>query len=80
VIGLIPKDAILEAGKYYLRRQGKSDAVPEKDLIYVAIVSLGLNDVSRFDLPKKILEYRIEEVLEAGLENILIDQDDGRAD
>jgi glutamate formiminotransferase/formiminotetrahydrofolate cyclodeaminase len=66
VIGLIPKDAILEAGRYYLRRQGKSDAVPEKDLIHVAILSLGLNDVSRFDPAKKILEYRIEEVLEAG--------------
>jgi glutamate formiminotransferase/formiminotetrahydrofolate cyclodeaminase len=66
VIGLIPKDAILEAGRYYLRRQGKSDAVPEKDLIHAAILSLGLNDVSRFDPAKKILEYRIEEVLEAG--------------
>jgi glutamate formiminotransferase/formiminotetrahydrofolate cyclodeaminase len=66
IIGLAPKDAILEAGRYYLRRQGKSDAVPEKDLIHAAILSLGLNDVSRFDPAKKILEYRIEEVLGAG--------------
>lgn len=66
IIGLIPKDAILEAGRYYLRRQGKSDAVPERDLIHAAILSLGLNDVSRFDPTKKILEYRIEEVLGMG--------------
>ena len=63
IIGLVPKDAILEAGRYYLRRQGKNDAVPEKDLIHTAILSLGLNEVAEFKPEKKILEYRIEQAL-----------------
>ena len=63
VVGLVPKNAILEAGRYYLRKQGKSDAVPEEDLIHTAILSLGLNDVTEFKPAEKILEYKIESVL-----------------
>jgi len=63
IIGLVPKDALLEAGRYYLRRQGRYDAVPEEDLIHIAILSLGLNEVAEFKPAEKILEYRIENVL-----------------
>ena len=63
IVGLVPKDAILEVGRHYLRKQGKSDAVPEGDLIHVAILSLGLNEVAEFKPEEKILEYKIERVL-----------------
>ncbi len=61
VVGLIPKEAMLMAGRYYLKTQGKSEGVPESELIRVAIQSMGLNDVSPFDPAKKIIEYQFKE-------------------
>ncbi len=61
VVGLIPKEALLMAGRFYLQKQGKSPGVPEEELIQIAIRSLGLNDVAPFDPKKKIIEYRVEE-------------------
>jgi glutamate formiminotransferase/formiminotetrahydrofolate cyclodeaminase len=60
-VGLIPKEAMLLAGRYYLDKQGKSSGVPEEELIRTAVVSLGLNDVSPFDPEKKIIEYQFQE-------------------
>ncbi|MBD3288551.1 glutamate formimidoyltransferase, partial [candidate division KSB1 bacterium] len=45
LVGLIPLKAVLDAGVYYLTKQGKSTAVPEEELIDIAIKSLGLNDI-----------------------------------
>ncbi len=61
VVGLIPKEAMLMAGRYYLKNQRKSEGVPESELIRVAIQSMGLNDVSPFDPAKKIIEYQFKE-------------------
>jgi glutamate formiminotransferase/formiminotetrahydrofolate cyclodeaminase len=61
LVGLIPKDALLAAGRYYLEKQGKSAGVPEEELIRSAVRSLGLADVSPFDPKKKIIEYQFEE-------------------
>jgi glutamate formiminotransferase/formiminotetrahydrofolate cyclodeaminase len=60
LVGLIPKEALLMAGRYYLGKQGKSPGVPEDELIRTAIRSLGLNDVSPFDPEKKIIENQFE--------------------
>lgn len=60
IVGLVPLEAILEAGRFYLKKQGASTAVSEKELIDIAIYSLGLNDVTEFDPEKKIIEYRIK--------------------
>ena len=62
LVGLIPKEALLEAGRYYLKKQGKSAGVPENELIRIAAVSLGLDDVSEFDPRKKIIEHQFKEV------------------
>jgi len=61
LVGLIPKEALLMAGKYYLNKQNASPGVPEEELIKIAAVSLGLNDVSEFDPEKKIIEYQFKE-------------------
>ncbi len=61
LVGLIPLEAMLEAGRHYLELQGKSTGVPEKDLIETAIQSLGLNDITPFDPRQKIIEYRVAE-------------------
>ena len=56
LVGLIPKGAILEAGRYYLERMGRSRGAPESDIIHTAARSLGLSEVSRFDPKEKIIE------------------------
>jgi glutamate formiminotransferase/formiminotetrahydrofolate cyclodeaminase len=56
LVGLIPRGAILEAGRYYLERMGRSRGVPESDIIHTAARSLGLSEVSDFDPSEKIIE------------------------
>ena len=60
LVGLIPKEALLMAGRYYLEKQAKSPGVPEEELIRIAVRSLGLNDVTPFAAEKKIIEYQFE--------------------
>ncbi len=62
LVGLIPKEALLMAGRHYLSKQGKSPGVPEEELIKTAVSSLGLDDVAPFDPQKKIIEYQFKEV------------------
>lgn len=61
LVGLIPLEALLMAGRYYLQAQGKCQGVPEESLIRTAVQSLGLNDITEFDPRKKIIEYQIKE-------------------
>jgi len=61
LVGLIPKEALLMAGRYYLKKQGRSQGVPESELIRLAVHSLGLNEIAPFDPAKKIIEYRFPE-------------------
>jgi glutamate formiminotransferase/formiminotetrahydrofolate cyclodeaminase len=61
LVGLIPKEALLMAGRYYLEKQGKSSGVPEDELVRTAVISLGLNDVAPFDADKKIIENQFKE-------------------
>ncbi len=68
LVGLIPKEAMLMAGRYYLEKQGKCTGVPEEELIRIAVLSLGLNDVAPFEAEKKIIEYQFKEA-----ENSLLD-------
>jgi len=68
LVGLIPMEALLMAGRYYLEKQGKSPGVPREELIKIAVLSLGLSDVSPFEPEKKIIEYQFKEV-----ENSLVD-------
>jgi len=61
LVGLIPKEALLMAGRYYLEKQGKSPGVPEDELVRVAVRSLGLSDVVPFDPEKKIIERQFRD-------------------
>lgn len=61
LVGLIPKEALLMAGRYYLKKQGYSEDAPESELIQMAVQSLGLNAIAPFDPAKKIIEYRLAE-------------------
>lgn len=57
LVGLVPLKPMLDAGKFYLKKQGKSAGVPEKELVEIAVCSLGLDQLSEFDPAKKIVEY-----------------------
>jgi glutamate formiminotransferase/formiminotetrahydrofolate cyclodeaminase len=59
LVGLIPKDALIMAGKYYLNKLGESDGLPDDMIIETAVQSMGLAELGPFDLDKKIIEYSI---------------------
>lgn len=59
LVGLVPKSALLEAGKHYLARMGKSRGVPEEEIIHVAVRTLGLSEVKPFNPAERIIEYRL---------------------
>jgi glutamate formiminotransferase/formiminotetrahydrofolate cyclodeaminase len=59
LVGLIPLEAVLRAGRHYLERQGESLGLPERQLVETAIQSLGLRELSEFDPDEKIIEYRL---------------------
>ncbi len=59
IVGLVPLEPMLAAGRHYLAKQNRSTGVSEKELITVAVQSLGLSDLSPFDPQQKIIEYRV---------------------
>ena len=61
LVGLIPKEALIMAGRHYLEKQGKNPGVPEAELIRTAVLSLGLNDKTPFDPDRKIIENQFKE-------------------
>ena len=59
LVGLTPLEPLIEAGRYYLRKQGRSTGLPERELVEVAIQSLGLAQLSPFDPDKRVIEYAV---------------------
>ena len=59
LVGLIPLDALLSAGKHYLKKQNRSLGIPEEDIIECAVQSLGLSDVVKFIPEEKIIDYAV---------------------
>ena len=55
IVGLVPFEALRQAGEYYLRRQGRTPGVPVGDLLATAVQSMGLTDVAPFDPATKVL-------------------------
>ena len=59
LVGLIPLDAMRKAGRHYLKKQRVITGVSEEEIIHTAILSLGLDEIARFDPEEKIIEYRL---------------------
>jgi glutamate formiminotransferase/formiminotetrahydrofolate cyclodeaminase len=57
LVGLIPLNSMLDAGRYFLEKQHRSCGVSDEELIKIAVSSLGLNDVHKFQPEEKIIEY-----------------------
>lgn len=60
IVGLIPKRALIEAGKHYLRLQQRSLGIPDEEIIKIAVRSMGLDELKPFVPEEKVIEYMIE--------------------
>ena len=61
LVGLVPLEAMLDAGRHFLRQQKRSTGVPDRELIRIAVRTMGLHDVAPFDPEKKIVEYALRQ-------------------
>ncbi|PCH68569.1 MAG: glutamate formimidoyltransferase [Bacteroidetes bacterium] len=61
LVGLIPLNSMLDAGRYFLKKQERSTGVSEEELIHIAVKSMGLDELYPWDSKKKIIEYVIDE-------------------
>ena len=59
IVGLVPRQVLLDAGRHYLGRMGRPTGVSEAALIHIAIRTLGLNEVKPFDPRERVIEYRL---------------------
>jgi glutamate formiminotransferase / formiminotetrahydrofolate cyclodeaminase len=59
IVGLVPRQVLLDAGRHYLGRMGRPTGLPESSLVHIAIRTLGLNEVKPFDPRERVIEYRL---------------------
>lgn len=59
IVGLVPKRAIIEAGRYFLHKQQRSTGISEAEIIRMAVKSMGLDELAPFKPEEKIIEYMI---------------------
>lgn len=67
LVGLVPLKVMLDAGKYFLKKQKRSTGVSDEEIIKIAVKSLGLDELNPFDPKKKIIEYQLEDASAAPL-------------
>lgn len=67
LVGLIPLKAMLDAGKYFLEKQQRSTGVSEKELIKIAIKSMGLDELAPFKPEERIIEYMLKDKADSKL-------------
>ena len=60
IVGMVPKQCLVDAGRYFLRKQKWSEGVSDEDLIDIAIRSMGLSELKSFDPKEKVIEFKIE--------------------
>ena len=70
LVGLIPLQAMLDAGKHYLSKQQRSLGVSEEEIIKIAVKSMGLDELKPFDPKEKIIEYMLEDETKSPLINM----------
>jgi len=60
IVGMVPKKCLVDAGRYFLRKQKWSEGVSDEELIDIAIRSMGLSELKPFDPKEKVIEFKIE--------------------
>lgn len=61
LVGLVPLSAMLDAGRYYLKKQRRSTGVSDRELIKIAVKSMGLDELGPFNPEEKIIEYQLKD-------------------
>ena len=61
LVGFIPLKSMVDAGKYFLKKQKRSTGVSEKELIRIAILTMGLDELAPFKPEERIIEYFLED-------------------
>jgi len=72
LVGLIPLKAMTDAGKYFLQKQKRSTGVSEKELIKIAIKSMGLDELTPFKPEERIIEYMLNDKNSSRLVNMTL--------
>lgn len=72
LVGLIPLKAMLDAGRYFLNKQGRSEGVSEEELIFIAVKSMGLDELGAFNPQEKIIEYKLRNSADEKLVNMTL--------
>ncbi|MBO4381727.1 MAG: glutamate formimidoyltransferase [Bacteroidales bacterium] len=60
IVGLVPKKVLIDAAKYYLAKQQRSLGIDEKEMVKIAVKSMGLDDLKPFNAEEKVIEYLLE--------------------
>ncbi len=71
IVGLVPKRALVEAGRHFLRKQHRSTGLPERELVRIAIESMGLSNLKEFKPEEKVVEYILEAEERKGVERLV---------
>lgn len=72
IVGLVPKKALIDAGKYFLEKQQRSTGISEEEILKIAVKSMGLDDLKPFDPKEKVIEYLMEDEKEAAMKERLV--------
>ncbi len=72
LIGLVPKKVLIDAGKYFLKKQKRSTGIHESEIIKIAIKTLGLDELSPFNPKERVIEYLLESDAEKPLVNMTL--------
>ncbi len=67
IVGMVPKKCLVDAGRYFLRKQKWSEGAAEEELIDIATRSMGLSELKPFDPKEKVIEFKIEPVSKKSL-------------
>jgi len=59
VVGLVPLSVMLDAGRHYLRKQQRSTGISDRELVHIAVKSMGMDELAPFDPDEKIIEYKL---------------------
>ena len=60
IVGMVPKKSLVDAGRYFLRKQKCSEGASKEELIDIAVRSMGLSELKPFDPKEKVIEFKIE--------------------
>jgi glutamate formiminotransferase/formiminotetrahydrofolate cyclodeaminase len=74
LVGVVPLQLMLDAGNYFLHKQGRSAGIPDEEILKIAVKSLGLDDLTTFDPRKKIIEYLLEDETAVKLVDLSVKQ------